>query len=338
MSERVIIGKHPETNKKGIWVSKPGKSALSNNDSDYLINTNRINSQPILVGSSVEPTLTYTSTGSVKRDTYGLGHPGSGRLRYIKEIPFGFDLGYTPLCFVSYSSSGGGDPYPSVYAKNDRLVLEFYMRQGVVETTQNGYDVYFSFEAPDTYKINATIHYVVFRQNISDIYTSGSNIDATRVVISSKKIKCSRDGYDVNKTTRNNLSFDIDFDDTNQPPYSGVYIKGTSASNDGTWSSVQINNVFAGEEQITRKYKVINFGKTFSKPPQVLYSLRNLSSPSSGAYQRYSAIDTVTNGTIGTVAWVSVSETALTLRIDYNTYGSTFGARNWEFSYVVFQS
>jgi hypothetical protein len=179
----------------------------------------------------------------------------------------------------------------------------------------------------------------VFNQPITDTYPLGPATGVNRVIVSKDKIKISRDGYDVSTSTAPQTAFNVDFTSANssQLKYSGVFMQGTARTDTGTWNTTQVGNTLIGQQEVTRKYRTIPLNKTFSSPPQILYAIRNLNDLTKGAYQRYSAIRSVTNGTIGTVVWVSASTTELTLRVDYNTYGSAVGNKDWEFSYVVFQ-
>jgi hypothetical protein len=349
MPRRVIIGKHPINSKYGMWVSKPGVDAASSIEDDLLLDTTKFNIQPLLKGSITGPVLTKNASKSNEKgyeQSFSPATPSDGQICYEYDILFGVDYGFIPACFVTYSSTEGGEPYPAVLVKSDRLTLQYWRQHQSYYTgqfQQGGFTIYqFNANAaPSTYQFATTIHYTVFNQPITDTYPTGSASGIDRVILSKDKIKISRDGYDVNTSTAPQTSFNVDFNsaDSNQRKYSGVFMRGTARTDTGTWSSVQISNrLMSGTQIVTRKYMTIPFGKTFSSPPQILYAIRDLNNLSAGAYQRYSAIRAVTGGTIGTVVWVSASTTELTLRVDYNTFGTAVGNKDWEFSYVVFQA
>lgn len=355
MARRVIIGKHPTLDKYGMWVSKPTFDAASVNGEELLVDTTKVNLQPIFSNAIVNPTLTKNSTKTFEQPTYAVVLAGTGiangQICYEYDILFGVDLGYIPVCFITYSSSDAAGPYPSVLVKSDRLTLQYWQVQ---EQTYLGDTFIYGFQynqfgfvsAAAAYTLAVTIYYTVFRQAITDTYTTGTATNVPRVIVSPTKIKVSRDGFNVNTATPTQTALEVDLSApaSNQLKYSGIFLKGTARTDQGPWQTVTISQpqgsflYTTGVYFMDRKYLTIPFGKTFSKPPQVLYSLRNLNNTAAGAYQRYSAIRAVTNGTTGTVVWVSASTTELTLRVEYNTYGTAIGSRDWEFSYVVFQA
>lgn len=344
MPRRVILGKHPSKNEYGMWVSKPGFDAADINIDNLLLDTSSFNSQPVFSGSLSNFTLTKNSTKSdQKSNQYSFSDPGDGSICYDYEIPFGFDLGYTPACFITFNSPDGGGPYPRVLVKSDRLVLEYWQIQDSWPASYNQYFGYqWLYRTPnDSYTFTTTVYYTVFQQSIGDTFSTGSATGVPRVVVSPTRIKASRKGFDVNTATRTQTAFEVDFAKPvqNQLKYSGIFLKGTARTDTGPWQVSRITVPFAtGVQYVDRKFLTIPFGKTFTKPPQFLYALRNLNNVAAGAHQRYSAIENATNGTIGTVAWASASTTELTLRVDYDTFGTPVGSRDWEFSYVVFQS
>jgi len=61
MPRRVILGnKGADT---GLWISKPGKDALtSTSDDDFLVNNSRLNTQPVMKGIMQNPTVYYQGT------------------------------------------------------------------------------------------------------------------------------------------------------------------------------------------------------------------------------------------------------------------------------------
>lgn len=344
MPRRVIIGKHPNKNEYGMWVSKPGFDAADLNVDNLLLDTSSFNSRPVFSGSVSNVTLRKNTTKSnQKSDQYSWSDPGDGSICYDYEIPFGFDLGYTPACFITFNSTGGGGPYPRVLVKSDRLVLEYWHAQGYYPATYNQFFGFqYLYKTPnDLYTFDVTVYYTVFQQSINDTFPIGGATGVPRVIISPTRMKASRKGFDVTTATRTQTAFEVDFTKPaqDQLKYSGIFLKGTARTDTGPWQVSRITVPFAnGVQYVDRKFLTIPLGKTFAKPPQFLYALRNLNNTAAGAHQRYSAIRGVTNGTIGTVVWASSSTTELTLRVEYDTFGTPVGSRDWEFSYVVFQA
>lgn len=344
MPRRVIIGKHPGKNEYGIWVSKPGFDAADINIDNLLLDTSSFNSQPVFSGSISNFTLTKNPAKSIEKgNQYSFADPGDGSICYDYEIPFGFDLGYVPACFITFNSTGGGGPYPRVLVKSDRLVLEYWRKQGYYPQSYNQtFGYLWAYAGPGaSYTFDVTVYYTVFRQSINDTFPMGVAAGVPRVIISPTQMKASRKGFDVTTATRTQTAFEVDFSKPaqDQLKYSGIFLQGTARTDAGSWQVSRITVPFTtGVQYVDRKFLTVPFGKTFAKPPQFLYALRNLNNPAAGAYQRYSAIRRVTNGTIGTVVWASASTTELTLRVEYDTFGTPVGNRDWEFSYVVFQS
>jgi hypothetical protein len=129
----------------------------------------------------------------------------------------------------------------------------------------------------------------------------------------------------------------IAFDGMIGDPYAGVYLAGESSVNDGTWSTVTGTT---GGASFTRKLKTISLGKTFSSPPQVLWTLKDINAVITGGVCKYAYVDTSGAETSlyarGATTWASCDTTTLTLRVDRpNTY---LGNLDWIFSYMVFQT
>lgn len=148
-------------------------------------------------------------------------------------------------------------------------------------------------------------------------------------------LKVSRAAYDVDAATSEQIAFES-FGDR----YAGVYLSGQSASNDGSWTSETVYSSVYGAVACTRLRKTIALGKTFSAPPQVIWTLRNANALTSGDYAAYGYMNvSVATGAVAYISmssWASCSTTELTLRVDYTpTYT---GNTAWYFSYMVFQT
>lgn len=148
-------------------------------------------------------------------------------------------------------------------------------------------------------------------------------------------LKVSRPTYDVNTAPIAQVAFDSHGD-----PYAGVFLAGQSDSTTGGWTTETVYCSIFGAVSFTRLRKTITFSKTFSAPPQVIWTLRDVHNPSSGDYAKYGySSASAATGTItcnGVVAWASCTTTDVTLRIDYTpSYG---GNKDWIFSYMVFQT
>lgn len=162
---------------------------------------------------------------------------------------------------------------------------------------------------------------------------------AKRVVITPSMFKLSKAGFDADTAAAENILFD----GMTGSPYAGVYLAGASRVDDGTWATVSVGNVFAGQLTYTRLLKTINFTKTFSQPPQVLWTLQNYNDTAAGGYNKYSYVAYANNYNnnyvSGLAVWASCSTTALTLRVDFPNYGAgSAGIRTWNFAYMVFQT
>jgi hypothetical protein len=61
MVKRVIIG--TRGSEKGMWITTPGKDALtSNTQEDFLVNTSKVNTQPVFKGIITNPVVYYQGT------------------------------------------------------------------------------------------------------------------------------------------------------------------------------------------------------------------------------------------------------------------------------------
>lgn len=174
MVKRIIIGTNGLD--VGMWVSKPTKAADSTVYDDLLIDTTRINTQPILKGLLVNPTLNYNTTLSQAittnvslaydplYNTYynvAFAQPGWATWDYI----INHNIGYIPLCHISISSANAGEAYPQVYLTTTQLILR-YTEYKDAETAWNGayYQTLTEDGRPATYTFNCNIGYTLFRQ------------------------------------------------------------------------------------------------------------------------------------------------------------------------------
>lgn len=157
MAERIIIGKRgTET---GMWVSRPGKSALSTNPSDLLLDTTTTSPRVIRTGTITNPVLNLTSSSAPNKSNqtsipaiidktsnntqvfnvepaywYSRGSTNDdGYALYTKDYYFNQDkssLGYRPLAHISIGFSSGntsiGDNYPKVFIDDTKITLSIF--------------------------------------------------------------------------------------------------------------------------------------------------------------------------------------------------------------------
>ena len=98
MAPRVIIGQRAGA--YGMWVSKPGKSALSSSDDDMLLSPSRALTQPYMIGHIYAPS-NGAGTGTAK------GYFSNTRV----SLTINHNLGYIPVVVVFGQI---GEPY--IYA------------------------------------------------------------------------------------------------------------------------------------------------------------------------------------------------------------------------------
>jgi hypothetical protein len=170
MSTRIILGK--KDSEEGLWVSAPGKNATSTVFNDLLVDTTRINTQPLIKGLvssltlyfngslSVEPTIWHVNT-SVTPTTY---YWNSGVATYIYDIVH--NLGFVPLCHISILSSYAGTPSPHMFIDDEKIRLKF-------DETWYGFNAvggYSEYNVPDSkpssLSFNYDLHYALFRQEV----------------------------------------------------------------------------------------------------------------------------------------------------------------------------
>jgi hypothetical protein len=163
MVERVIIGKRTNANgtEQGMWVSKPGKSALSTNTEDFLLDTTTTAPRVIRSGVITNPTLTLTSSSSPtisnrtsipsivsetrttpRKTVYLVGgaeyytrgnYNSDGYAIYTKDYYFNSDkssLGYVPITHIAIGFASDrnnvGDNYPKVLVDDKKITLSVY--------------------------------------------------------------------------------------------------------------------------------------------------------------------------------------------------------------------
>jgi hypothetical protein len=177
MPARVILGK--KGTDTGLFVSVPGKNAATSTvDEDFLINSNRINTQPVWKRIITNPVLTRDGRSYTppKEDRFwfdgtyiGWKYSAVGLSYYTTTINHG--LGYIPMCHLSVGSTNGGDPYPSIFIDNNKITLEYRETQGIynqepsyVTSWTNGYGL--TCDMPASYTATATFHLTLFRQRM----------------------------------------------------------------------------------------------------------------------------------------------------------------------------
>ena len=150
-----------------------------------------------------------------------------------------------------------------------------------------------------------------------------------RIAIDTTKFKISQPGYDVDTASADHLLVD-GFSSL----YSGVFTSG-SASYDGSWTGGTI-----GGSYVSRVYKDIAFGRTFSQIPQALVAVR----PVGATYflPRYAFCHNNSGGSkVSQCVGAAVYADKIRLFYDYNFslgIATSYGAvgSNWEIAYMVF--
>jgi hypothetical protein len=154
MSQRVILGNYDGN--VGMWISAPGKDASSTVFEDLLVDTTRINMQPIMKGviSGISMPQTASSSPFVIYIS-GLPFNESGWMNWGLTITHG--LGYVPLCHLSILNYEPGTDSPQVYITSTTLTL-FYSQVW----TNSGLGIPNSM--PNPISFNADFHWTLFRQ------------------------------------------------------------------------------------------------------------------------------------------------------------------------------
>jgi hypothetical protein len=102
MALRVILGTHPTTGVKGLWISKPGIDATSSNDlTDFLFSPSRYNTRLYASGRVI------TSKKIAEAGTTNYSSPSGTRIRYygVFQNSVVHNLGLIPLFYVQGSTS-----------------------------------------------------------------------------------------------------------------------------------------------------------------------------------------------------------------------------------------
>lgn len=175
MPARVIIGK--KGTDYGMWISAPGKAATSSVYEDLLVDTTRVNTQPILKGFLSDVTLNYNASKSAPAvpncgfiQSFGFPIASNGSAYYDLVIAHG--LGYIPLCHLSIRGLTAGSPRPRFFIDANNLTLVYEEAHGAVATYagQSGSTSIWNNTGdckPSTYTFSElTIHYTLFRQRL----------------------------------------------------------------------------------------------------------------------------------------------------------------------------
>lgn len=175
MSQRVILGKKGAD--YGMWISAPGKEVTSSVYEDLLIDTNRVNTQPLIKGFLSDVTLSYDGSRSYPAfpncgfiQSFGFPVAHDGNAFYSYSIPHG--LGFIPLCHLSIKSLTPGSPRPRFFITSSNLELVYEENHGSQYTYagQNGSTPIWNNQGdckPGSYTFNElTIHYTLFRQRL----------------------------------------------------------------------------------------------------------------------------------------------------------------------------
>jgi hypothetical protein len=176
MSQRVIIGK--KGSDYGMWISAPGKEATSSVYEDLLIDTNRINTQPLIKGFLSDVTLDYDAGLSSPAlpncsafqniGIVPLAHNGTAYYKYT--IAHG--LGFVPLCHLSIRGLTAGSPRPRFFIDTTNLILVYEENHGAYAEYAGGVSPNITWNnfgdcKPSSYTFSElTIHYTLFRQRL----------------------------------------------------------------------------------------------------------------------------------------------------------------------------
>lgn len=165
MTERVILGNRGSDT--GIWVSVPGKSALSTTYEDLMIDSTRTNLQPLLSGIISKPTLSFTG-----------GSANSGTATYLKDFFYKSDrssLGFIPICHFSIGSDIAGEIYPTIQIDATKVRLlhqEVWQNNSRKAWSKNlgpsigwyEYDLWTDPGKPGSISYSCDIHYTIYAQ------------------------------------------------------------------------------------------------------------------------------------------------------------------------------
>jgi hypothetical protein len=167
-----------------------------------------------------------------------------------------------------------------------------------------------------------------------------------RIKINAVTFKISKQSYDVNSATADQLLFD----GFNAAPYAGVLFSGTesvvwssrSPVSGWTFTGSTFTNDFRDSERWLKDITFSSKGITQSltSPPEVIYMVKrssgNTASPSY-SYAERGTFGTAASDWSGGAIWASTSTTALTLRMDKSIYSNNMPT-DFVISYVVFQT
>lgn len=158
MSERVRLGL--KGSDCGLWVSAPGKDVSSTLFDDLLVDTNRINTQPLMKGVVTDITLMFDDSLS-QSPTLIVGYPyymwADGYSVLKMDIPH--NLGFIPLCHLSILTEYGGYASPFVYIDSSKIRLYY-------KENWAGYSGAAAiFPHPSSRSFEGELHYTLFRQS-----------------------------------------------------------------------------------------------------------------------------------------------------------------------------
>ncbi len=173
MANRVLLGNRG--GEMGLWVSAPGKDVYSGVFEDLLVDTTRINTQPLIKGFTSGTTLAYDAgrtTGPTIGQNYAVNQTTGkfawyawafpGTAAYSLTIPH--NLGFIPLCHLSVMSDYGGTPYPNIFIDANNLVFVYYENWDAVNIWDGStYQAVLDVKA-SAYTFNCDFHYTLFRQ------------------------------------------------------------------------------------------------------------------------------------------------------------------------------
>ena len=153
MSQRVILGNNGSN--VGMWISAPGFDASSTVFEQLLVDTTRINMQPIMSG--VISALSMPTTSSVA--PYGVYTSGvwfniAGWMQWSMTVTH--NLGYVPLCHLSILNYEPGTDSPQVFITSTTFTLVY------TRTWDSEAGVPLSMPNPITF--DADFHWTLFRQ------------------------------------------------------------------------------------------------------------------------------------------------------------------------------
>jgi hypothetical protein len=185
MVARVILGKKGSST--GLWVTKATKDVSSSmNFDDYLVDTDRINTQPILQGSMTPVLLSlisYAEPGAVVKvlnwtngvpsyrytdEIYGASLYVNGWALYQTTIAHG--LGFVPLANISVLKNAAGVPVPRILIDATYIYITFRIEWAGptpdLDTRYPNGTVGLQYPTSTLTMGNITIHYSLFRQSL----------------------------------------------------------------------------------------------------------------------------------------------------------------------------